>query len=133
MTDTTTNARIRTIENDVTAQYIAEQTHIFYDPSTGLGTYSFQGRENLFVGTCWQPLTGNWDTLTGNIGDIASDCFGTGADPVTGADLTKISVAGLSIILKGAYDTLFNQRAAAEAAAAAPTPTPAPAPAPASN
>jgi len=114
-----TNARIRTIADGITAEMISEQTHLFYDPSTGGGSVSFQARESLYVNNAYQPLNGDYDVLQVNISDIVSRCFGTGADPVTGTDLSKVSAAGLSLIIKAAYDTLYNERAAAIAAAAA--------------
>lgn len=107
------NARIRTISEGVTAEMIAEQTHLFYDPQTAGGTIAFQARESLFVNGTYQPLAGDFDVLHVSIGDIASRCFGIGADPVTGADLSQVSAAGIALIIKAAYDTLFNERAAA--------------------
>jgi hypothetical protein len=115
MTDTT-NARIREIAPGVTAEMIAEQTHLFYDPLTGGGTISFQARESLFVNDAYQPLAGGYDVLQVTIPDIAARCFGSGADPVTGADLSQLSAAGIALIIKAAYDTLYNERAAAVAA-----------------
>lgn len=115
MTDTT-NARIREIAPGITAEMIAEQTHLFYDPLTGGGSISFQARESLFVNDTYQPLAGGYDVLLVTIPDIASRCFGSGADPVTGADLSQLSAAGIALIVKAAYDTLYNERAAKLAA-----------------
>lgn len=126
---TTTNARIRSIASGVTAEMIAEQTHLFYDPATGGGYVSFQAREHLIVGADVQAPMGNYDILQAQIPDMLPHCFGVGlVDPVTGADLSKVSAGGLMLVIKAAYDQLYNARAAA-AAAAAPTPAPAPAPA----
>ena len=123
------NARIRTIAEGITAEMIAEQTHLLYDPSTGSGVVSFQARESLFVNNAYQPLNGDYDVLQVTIADIAPRCFGVGTDPVTGADLSKVSTAGLALVIKAAYDTLYNERAAvmaahAEAAAASLMPAP---------
>lgn len=115
------NARIRAIADGITAEMVAEQTHMFYDPRTGGGMISFQARESLFVNNTYQPMNGEWNVLQVMIADIASRRFGTGNDPVTGADLSQISGAGIALIIKEAYDTLFNERAAAEAALAAPS------------
>lgn len=109
---TETNARIRTIAPGITAEMVAEQTHMFYEPHTGGGYISFQARESLFVDDAYQPLSGDYDFLRVEIADIAARCFGEGVDPVTGADLSKISGAGMSSIIKRAYDQLFNERAA---------------------
>lgn len=114
------NARIRAISEGITAEMIAEQTHLFYDPQTGGGTIAFQARESLFVNGSYQPLAGNFDVLQVSIGDIASRCFGTGTDPITGADLSQLSAAGIALIIKAAYDTLYNERAAEIAQLSAP-------------
>lgn len=110
-----TNARIRTLADGVTGEMIAEQTHLFYDAATGSGSVSFQGRESLFVNGTYQPLTGDFDILQANLADIATRQFvATGVtDPVTGADLSAVSAAGMVLILKAAYDTLYNERAIA--------------------
>jgi len=114
----TSNARIRAIADGVSAEMIAEQTHLFYDPKTGSGTIAFQARESLFVNNSYQPLSGTYDVLEVSIEDVALRCFGAGVDPATGADLSKISGAGMALIIKAAYDILFNERASARAAAA---------------
>ncbi|HEV2681229.1 MAG TPA: hypothetical protein VGV14_12065 [Rhodanobacter sp.] len=133
MTDTT-NARIRTLATGITAEMIAEQTHMFYDPATGGGYVSFQAREVLYVNGTHQAPMGDFDILQVQIADIATHAFGAGkVDPVTGADLSSVSVAGVMTIIKAAYDALYNARAVAAAAAAnppAPPAAPAPAPAP---
>ena len=118
--DNTSNARIRTLAPGITAEMIAEQTHLFYDPSTGGGYASFQARECLYVDGQHQAPMGDYDILLVQIGDIGAQQFGGGlVDPVTGADLSTISTAGLMVIIKAAYDALYNARAVALAAAAA--------------
>lgn len=112
----TDNARIRTIATGVTAEMIAEQTHLFYDPATGGGYVSFQAREHLIVGTDVQSPMGDYNILQAQVTDLLPVCFGAGAtDPVTGADLSQVSAAGVMVILKAAYDQLYNARAAAQA------------------
>jgi hypothetical protein len=116
----TTNARIRTIATGVTAEMIAEQTHLFYDPSTGGGYVSFQAREHLTVGANVQSPMGDYNILQVQLADIAPTCFGAGlVDPVTGADLSRVSAAGQALLMKGTYDQLYNAKAAADAQAAA--------------
>jgi hypothetical protein len=111
----TTNARIRQLADGITAEMIAEQTHLFYEPQTGGGTIAFQSRESLFLNGAYQPLSGNFDILSVGIPDIAGRCFGSGVDPVTGADLANVSAAGIALIIKAAYDVLYNERAALRA------------------
>jgi len=119
MTDTP-NARIRNIATGVTAEMIAEQTHLFYEPQTGGGYVSFQAREHLIVGTDVQAPMGDYNILQVQVPDLLPHCFGAGlTDPVTGADLSQVSAGGLMLVIKAAYDQLYNAKAAADAAAAA--------------
>jgi len=112
----TDNARIRTIAPDVVAEMIAEQVHLFYDPATGGGYASFQAREVLYVGGQHQAPMGDFNILQVQIDAIATQCFGAGlVDPVTGADLSQVSVGGLDALIKAAYDQLFNANANAQA------------------
>ncbi|HEV2678911.1 MAG TPA: hypothetical protein VGV14_00270 [Rhodanobacter sp.] len=125
MTDST-NARIRTLATGITAEMIAEQTHMFYDPATGGGYVTFQAREVLYVNGVLQAPMGDFDILRVEVPDIAAHAFGAGkVDPVTGADLSGVSVAGVMTIIKAAYDALYNARAVAAAAAANPPAPPA--------
>ncbi|WP_187300595.1 hypothetical protein [Mizugakiibacter sediminis] len=98
---------------------IAEQVHLFYNPQDGSGSVSFQGRESLFVNGAYQPLAGDFNILQAQLADIAARCFAPAGtvDPVTGADLSQVSAAGLVLIVKAAYDVMFNERAAAQAGA----------------
>lgn len=116
----TDNARIRTLSPGVTAETIAEQTHIFYDAATRGGYVSFQARECLYVDGAHQAPMGDFDILQVQLPDIAAVKFGAGlVDPVSGLDLSDLTPAGLDLYIKSAYDQLFNARAAARAAAEA--------------
>jgi hypothetical protein len=107
----TDNARITQLADGVTSEMIAEQVHIFYDPATQTSRTAFQGRASLFVNNAYQPLSGTYDSLLVTGDAIMQRCFATGTDPVTGADLSKISGAGMDLIFKAAYDVLYNERA----------------------
>lgn len=110
------NARIRTLAPNILAEMIADQVHLFYDPATGGGYASFQAREVLYVEGVPQAPMGDFDILQVQLDAIATQCFGAGlVDPVTGADLAQVSVGGLSVLIKAAYDQLYNARAAAAA------------------
>lgn len=116
----TTNARIRTIAPNITAEMIAEQTHMFYDPTTQGGYVSFQAREHLVVDAVVGLPMGDYNILRVDVTAIAQTKFGAGLkDPVTQADLSNVSTAGIMVIIKAAYDQLFNAKAKADAAAAA--------------
>jgi hypothetical protein len=115
----TTNARIRTIAAGITGEMIAEQTHLFYDAATGTGSVSFQSRENLYINGAHQPLSGDFNILQADLATIATRQFVAAGvtDPVTGADLSKVSAAGLVAYLKAVFDVLYNERAASNAGA----------------
>ena len=112
------NARIRTLAAGITAELIAEQTHLFYNPQSGTAWISFQARESIFVNGTFQATAGDYDVLQVTVDEIATRCLGTGTDPVTGADLSKVSAAGMAMIIKAAYNTLYNERAEAKAPSA---------------
>lgn len=111
-----TNARVRQLAAGITAEMIAEQTHLFYNPQNGTAWISFQARESIFVNGAFQATAGDYDVLQVTVDEIAVRCLGVGTDPVTGTDLSKVSAAGMAMIIKAAYDTLFNERSAAKAA-----------------
>lgn len=111
----TTNPRIRQIAPGVQAEMIAEQTHFFYNPATGGGSISFQAREHLVVGSDVQVPMGDYSILEADVPSLLPRCFAPGAtDPVTGADLSQVSSAGVMLILKAAYDTLYAEHATPE-------------------
>lgn len=116
------NARIQQIANGVNSEVIAEQTHLFYDVNTGRANVSFQARKYLFVNGVPQSPMGDFDVLPVQISNIASRCLTPegSVDPVTGADLSKISAAGMMVVLKAAYDVLYNERAIAADPATVP-------------
>lgn len=117
----TTNARIRNLAPGVDAEMIAVQTHIFYNPQTGAVDVSFQAAESLVVNGEVGPSLGAFDILHTSIADIATRTAAAGLDPVTGADLSKFSAAGVMVVMKAFYDTLFAERAEARAATVATT------------
>lgn len=112
-----TNYRVRDIAQGVRAEMIAEQTHLFYDPTNGGGYVSFQAREHLVVGSDVQAPMGDYHILQAQVADLLPLRFGENlVDPVTGADLSQVSAAGIMVYIKAAYDQLYNARAAALAA-----------------
>lgn len=107
------NARIKTLAPGITGEMIAEQVHMFYNPVDSTGSVSFQARQCLYVNGAYQAPMGDFDILQVKIADVATLQFAKGLkDPITGADLTGISVAGLMTIIKAGYDALYNARAA---------------------
>lgn len=109
----TANARITDLGNGITSEKIAEQVHLFYNPADQSSSVAYQYRPSLYVNGAFTGAAGDWQVLQDDIASIATRCFGTGADPVTGADLSKISTAGLALIIKAAFDVRFNEVAVA--------------------
>jgi len=115
-----TNSRIRNLAPGVDVERIAVESHFFYDPLTGNANVVFQGMEFLIVEGAVNKMLDGREPLTTTSDEIALRTFAPGlADPVTGQDLSNVSAAGIVVYLKAVYDTLHNERAAAEAAAQA--------------
>jgi|GEM_PF-1402826 len=115
-----TNSRIRNLAPGVDVERIAVESHFFYDPLTGNANVVFQGMEFLILDGAVNKMLDGREPLTTTSDEIAVRQFAAGlSDPVTGQDLSNISAAGIVIYLKAVYDTLHNERAAAEAAAQA--------------
>lgn len=110
--------RITTVAAGITRELIAEQTHAFYDPATKNVSMSFQHRLNLYVNNVHAGPAGDWDVLTLDLAAVATRCFSTATDPVTGADLSKISAAGVLQILKDTFPVAYDEAAAASEAGA---------------
>ena len=119
--DKATNSRFHEIDTDTYSELIATQLQIFYDPSTGSVRVHFNGQPFLTVGSKLMQLDATFDILSVELGSQMTKCYGPAdvADPVTGADLSKISVAGLMLLLKNAYDMEHNAEAERVAAAIA--------------
>lgn len=103
-----TNSRVRELAPGVGAERIATETHIFYDPQTQGANIVFQGEEFLSTaGAIGAKLDGR-QSLTVQLRAIAGETFDAGTDPVTGADLSQISVAGAANLIRAIYDRKHN-------------------------
>lgn len=111
------NTRIRIIADGVTAERIATETHIFYDPLTVGAQIVFQGEEFLTVGGTLSSKFDGRQALHTTLAQIATRTFNAGVDPVTGADLSAVSTAGVTSIIKAIYDALHNEQYAASSVA----------------
>lgn len=100
--------RIREIAPGLNAERIATETHIFYDPQTQGASITFQGEEFLVLdGEIDAKLEGR-QPLHVELLSVASETFDAGIDPVTGADLSQISVAGVANLIRAVYDRKHN-------------------------
>lgn len=127
------NSRKFLYKNAVPVELWAVGVQINYDPTVRKARVLFQAQAVTIVNGVAITLPNVTDSLEADLADSAMRCFGYGVDPVTGADLSKISIAGLDKIISCAFDTMHNERAierarAAEAIAVpeAPAPTSSP-------
>jgi len=111
------NPRIETIAPGVTLEVVSLTTTMVYDPASKGVQITFGGRPCIFVGDEYKGPGGDQAPLLTSLEAIATRCFGSGADPVTQADLSKISAAGAVLIIKSAFAALYDE------AQAVPPPT----------
>ena len=119
----TTNSRFSTLENGIVLETIATVVHIDYDPATQAANVIFSGKQYM------QPAAGVYvqvGTEQDNLGlDLSSritEIVGKAGDtdPVTQADLSSVTIAGLMTLIKRYYDTAHNARAEEQANAQLP-------------
>ena len=125
------NSRFNQLGNGVVTELISMQTQLFYDPTTQHARAIFNGAPFMEIPQAQGPsqymaVGSQGDLLHVDFMDKLTDvpCLSGDFDPVTGAPLDQVSVYGVMIIMKRAYDKYHNQReqeriAAEEAAAAA--------------
>ena len=129
MNDNTTppNSRRVLYKNAVPAELWATSVQINYNPENRTARVFFSAQGMTLVNNVLLPLPYVNDTLEADLSEQKTRCFGYGIDPVTGADLSQISIAGLDKIISCVFDTLHNERAAAlKQGLAAPSPTQSP-------
>lgn len=106
----TDNTRIRTDALGNRIERIATETHIFYRPVDQSADIVFQGEEHLTSPdgeTVVSKLEGR-QALAASLGAIAANTYDAGIDPVTGADLSQVSPAGIAQIIRAVYDVEHN-------------------------
>lgn len=109
------NARIEQLPADTSAVVLAPLTTINWDPETDTGSITFDTRRYLsdaagivVPGRSFEGA-GSFSTAFEQI--LTRQFAPVGAlDPVTGADLSAVSSAGVMLILKSAFDTLYNEQ-----------------------
>lgn len=108
------NSRLQELPNGITTEIIATVVHIDYDPTTQAASVIFSGRQYM------QPSEGQYmrvgdalDNLGVNLSERMTEIVGKAGDvdPVTQADLSAITLAGVMTLVKRFYDTAHNERA----------------------
>ena len=87
-----------------------------YDPTRDSGTVTFRTQETIEVnGVSDGSKLGALGTFSKNTDDILADLFPeAGLDPITGADLTQVSGAGMMVLLKRAFEKYYDDNTATE-------------------
>lgn len=114
------NSRFEDLGNGTITELIAGQTQLFYDPTTQGCRVIFNGNPFIQIvkadlTTSYLPVGQNADILNVDLNDQMTRCLCVAGDvdPVTGADLSQISVAGILGLMKRAYNTYHNENYAA--------------------
>lgn len=111
-TNPDTNARFTLMGNGTYSERIADQVQLFYNPTTQAIAATFNNDPYLSFAGSYVKLAGQTDMFRIDMADQVTKTFTAGLDPVTGADLSKVSVAGLMTLLKEVFDYEYNAAAA---------------------
>ena len=114
----TPNSRFKLLGPGILTEMVAHQTQLFYDPSRQSVEVTFNGSAYLQTPNGYVTVGNESDILRVPLTDRLMDKMSKPGDldPVTGADLSNISIAGVLIIFKRAYDNFHNERASLRAA-----------------
>lgn len=114
---TPVNSRFLDLGGGIRAEMVAHQVQLFYDPTTSGARAIFNGYPYILTGETWRRVGDVNDILHVDLKDLMLLRPAEGMrDPVTGADLSNITVAGVLTIFKGAYNLFHNRRAAEQRA-----------------
>lgn len=95
------------------AELISHQIQVFWDPTNQAARAVFNGAPYMLMGRKYQRIGMEQDVLEQELTHLMHLRMippGT-LDPVTGIDLSQVSMAGIVTIHKGAYDFFHNVRA----------------------
>lgn len=114
MATSNSNARLTHLENGTVLQTFSPIVTLTYSPNGIPGIASFSCTDYMVAGNSYYSISSQPKTTIVNLKDSLSVCYGsqndTLVDPVTGADLTQLSVAGLLLIFQSAFDTECNKQ-----------------------
>jgi hypothetical protein len=103
--------RIETVTEGVTSEVISLLTTLVYDPASKDVKIVFGGVPCLYANDQYIGPGGDPAPIAVSLSDIASRCLSTDTDPVTQAELSNISAAGVVMIIKAAFAVLYDERA----------------------
>lgn len=109
------NARYTSLDNGATLVTLAPMVQLTYQPNGTPGIASFNCTEYMAAGNTFFQVQSNPRAVIVELEDSLATCYGsqnaTLTDPMTGIDLTKVSVAGILSIFQSAFDTECNVQA----------------------
>lgn len=113
MADKPNNSRFVDMGGGYIAEFIADQEQLFYNPTTQKARVIFNGAPYILMGDQYQRIGTTTDRLEQDLSNLMQMCLVPQGylDPVTGADLSKISLMGILVYNKVAYDFFHNVRA----------------------
>jgi hypothetical protein len=104
------NSRKFLYQDKIPVELWAVGVQINYNPAARTARVFFNAQAMTLMNGVAIPLPFLNDSLEVNLAEQKTRRFGYGLDPVTGADLSQISIAGLDRIISCAFDTLHNER-----------------------
>lgn len=109
-TDPATNSRFTDLGANTVSEMLSPMTQLVWNPITGETAVSFQNAPYLYVANTYHQLNSNPSALYVDLAPKIATCYAPAntMDPITGADLSKISVAGIMMVIKAAYDQEYN-------------------------
>lgn len=109
------SSRIRTTTTGAPVKRFPTEFHVFMDPISRGATVVFQGEEFLLNadGSAADKLEGR-QALTTSAAAIGEKTFHAGKDPVTGADLSLLSLGGVLQYLDAFFGALHQAEHAPE-------------------
>lgn len=110
----TGNARFIDLGEGLLGEMMTHQIQLFYDPTTEKVRVIFNGYIYILTGNVYRKVGDENDILHVDLAEMMGLTPvppNTLVDPVTGTDLSKVSVAGVVLIIKAAYDYFYNRRA----------------------
>lgn len=108
-----TNSRFRDMGGGHIAETIAHQVQVFYNPTTQTARVMFNAAPYIKMGETYQRIGMEQELLDQDLSSLLHlQLVPAGTiDPITGFDLSRVSMLGISIIHKMAFDFFHNVRA----------------------
>lgn len=110
MANTSSNARIVELDGNTEIVVFSPNIQIMYNPVTETASASFGCSNYLFAANSYHQIQSPPNGVFVDMANNMSTCYGNGADPVTGIDLSKVSVAGVMVLFQSAFDIEYNKK-----------------------